>query len=315
MDRILTELQRVLGVPIDLSFIHHLSNVGVQANIAAKNNYFISWFARLPQTVFHRDTETQYRLIDSVTGATIDTLIKIKHEGESGIMYRSPEHFYKPFTIVPEAFNPSSILFDDDVFMDEFKLRNLLTEIFIQTVLWCDPEVSRYFSRPHHLYKLSETSYLIDMEVIQGYTLEETLNDRSPITLRVLKPFISEIAKLLTYLQEKKQFQHGDLHNQNILVDTRGQLKIIDFGKSSVILGDMIFGYSAPKGDLWDPEYFSQCKDISDLLQSIITYQAAKCDPQTLRFLKTVSTCIPEEILTKLNMIGGRRKSRRSRII
>ena len=70
-------------------------------------------------------------------------------------------------------------------------------------------------------------------EYIEGQTLAQWAQDNPKPSLEVVRSFIEQIAKGLNAFH-KMDMLHQDLRPENIMLDTEGTLKIIDFGSVSI---------------------------------------------------------------------------------
>jgi serine/threonine protein kinase len=165
------------------------------------------------------------------------------HEtGSFGAMYRSEDgrRIYKSITItVPEHIR--TIARKAEFF--EEKLRNIFIETFIQTILVCDPDVGSNICRPLQLFRdpktvglgpLGDTMTLyILMEPIQ-FTFASYVNHKHGIQMKWFAPFLKQLGHTLAVLKQKYNYTHRDLHSGNVMIDAAGNIKIIDFGYSSL---------------------------------------------------------------------------------
>lgn len=116
-----------------------------------------------------------------------------------------------------------------------------------------DPNVVRVIShprRPSHLYYLTE--------YIEGPTLTEWRTSRSEVEIRDVVDLVRQLASGLRAF-ERQEMIHQDLKPDNVLVDSEGRARIIDFGSCWVagiqeiaapIARDVALGtasYSAPE--------------------------------------------------------------------
>ncbi len=74
--------------------------------------------------------------------------------------------------------------------------------------------------------------YLV-MEYIEGQTLRSLL-DKGPLPFRQAVDITSQVADALT-LAGEKQIIHRDIKSENIMVNDRGQVKILDFGLAKMV--------------------------------------------------------------------------------
>ena len=117
-------------------------------------------------------------------------------------------------------------------------------------------------------------------EYIEGQTLTQWLTDNPKPNLETVRGMVEQIAKgLLAF--HRKEMLHQDLRPENIMIDTTGTIKIIDFG-STRVAGIMEISNEINRQNLLGtaqysaPEYFlgengTNASDIFSL--GVITYQ------------------------------------------
>lgn len=117
-------------------------------------------------------------------------------------------------------------------------------------------------------------------EYIEGQTLTQWLTDNPKPNLETVRGIVEQIAKgLLAF--HRKEMLHQDLRPENIMIDTTGTIKIIDFG-STRVAGIMEISNEINRQNLLGtaqysaPEYFlgengTNASDIFSL--GVITYQ------------------------------------------
>ncbi len=82
--------------------------------------------------------------------------------------------------------------------------------------------------RIKHFFSHGEET-VIAMEYIDGMTLEEKIKSDTQLTLEEAVRIISEVLDTLSYAHEKKIY-HRDIKPGNIMIDSSGNVKVIDFG-------------------------------------------------------------------------------------
>lgn len=99
-----------------------------------------------------------------------------------------------------------------------------------------------------------DTPY-IEMEFVQGESLEDRLGARGGLPLEEALPIFAQIASAVAYLHERG-IRHRDIKPANLLIDASGAVKLVDFGLameadgSRLTRGDMSFGtvsYAPPE--------------------------------------------------------------------
>ncbi len=86
-------------------------------------------------------------------------------------------------------------------------------------------------------YKAGETEdgiYFFCMEYIEGESLLSMIKSKGRIPLDEALPLFIEVADALDYGWQTHKFTHGDIKPENIMVTTRGQAKLADFGLAKV---------------------------------------------------------------------------------
>jgi hypothetical protein len=107
---------------------------------------------------------------------------------------------------------------DDNYLITEFKKLALLSG---------EPEIATvYYLSNGKIPKETKSCYV--MEFIEGKTLETFLNSRNSIIYEVASDLIMQLASGLEKAHNYEIY-HSDLHNENIIINKFGYLKIIDF--------------------------------------------------------------------------------------
>jgi len=70
-------------------------------------------------------------------------------------------------------------------------------------------------------------------EYIEGQTLEQWISDNSPADVSIVRPLVKQIITALRAFQRQEMI-HQDLKPGNIMIDTQGTVKIIDFGSTKI---------------------------------------------------------------------------------
>lgn len=79
----------------------------------------------------------------------------------------------------------------------------------------------------------------ICMEYMDGGSLDLVLKKAGSIPEKILGKVTIAVFKGLNYLREKHQIMHRDVKPSNILVNSRGEIKICDFGVSGQLIDSM----------------------------------------------------------------------------
>lgn len=175
-----------------------------------------------------------------------------------------------PETRIPVALKvPASEIQDDPAALERFSMEEWIARRID------NPHVLKPCPRthtPHYLYGV--------MEYIEGQTLTQWLADHPKPELAKIRDIIEQIGQGLRAFH-RQEMVHQDLRPDNILIDTQGTVKIIDFGSVSVagVAESQVQGErNAVLGTVQyaAPEYFlgHQGTAQSDIFSlGVITYQ------------------------------------------
>lgn len=85
------------------------------------------------------------------------------------------------------------------------------------------------------------------MELLQGPTLEQLLDDRTRLSSREARQYTMDMVEGLEYLHQRG-ILHRDLKPRNVIVDDRSGLKILDFGLARASTGTVLTAAGAVVG-------------------------------------------------------------------
>ncbi|XP_030045650.1 LOW QUALITY PROTEIN: dual specificity mitogen-activated protein kinase kinase 1 [Microcaecilia unicolor] len=85
----------------------------------------------------------------------------------------------------------------------------------------------------------SDGEISICMENMDGGSLDQVLKKAGKIPEKILGKVSIAVIKGLTYLREKHKIMHRDVKPSNILVNSRGEIKLCDFGVSGQLIDSM----------------------------------------------------------------------------
>lgn len=107
----------------------------------------------------------------------------------------------------------------------------------------------------------SEGRWWYAMELVEGISLGERLEEQGPLTERQALRFFEPLVDALQYAHEAG-VTHRDVKPANILIDPHGQARLVDLG---LAIGDDDPALTSPGGTLGTPHYISpeQAKDPS----------------------------------------------------
>uniref|UniRef100_UPI0040490B2A protein kinase domain-containing protein n=1 Tax=Gelidibacter sp. TaxID=2018083 RepID=UPI0040490B2A len=148
----------------------------------------------------------------------------------------------------------------------------LTTEFKKLALLSGEPEIATvYYLATGQLSNTSKSCYIMDY--IDGQTLQQFLDKRDSIIYEVLLDLTLQLA---SGLEKAHNFEiyHSDLHNENILINDFGYLKLIDF---------LWYDYNLPKDT-------NQKKDIDDF-KRIIGEFYSKCKKSDKIRFKLIFEC------------------------
>uniref|UniRef100_A0A671WMG8 Dual specificity mitogen-activated protein kinase kinase 2 n=1 Tax=Sparus aurata TaxID=8175 RepID=A0A671WMG8_SPAAU len=85
----------------------------------------------------------------------------------------------------------------------------------------------------------SDGEISICMEHMDGGSLDQVLKEAGRIPEEILGKVSIAVLRGLAYLREKHQIMHRDVKPSNILVNSRGEIKLCDFGVSGQLIDSM----------------------------------------------------------------------------
>ena len=216
------------------------------------------------------------------------------------------------------------------------KLRELLTEPFINCILQQDPLAAPFTCKLHKVYfrPINENKaedveesieFIFKLEDLQGDTVGEEMKkkigDDADENLKILFKVYGPLLEVLQALRDKYSFEHGDLHEDNIMfvqkpnwnTNTNLEVKMIDFAKSSLKVGNKQYGilnnrydeasYLVPKA-----QYGRLPQHLTDKMIGFI-HKDKLTDDDFKQFLKVF---LDEYKKTK-GQLGGERSGRQTR--
>ena len=221
----------------------------------------------------------------------------------SGIMYRSKRsnEIYKKIPI-----------------QSRYEIDEFFLEAFIAVVLSTHPAVGENICVPtrafrsmgtvHESVRISDLSasarpgavkerslYLL-MDVIP-YNYKSWML-RLPAGTSIIQyytPIIRQVAEVLAGLEDYR-FSHNDLHNENFLITEGGQVKLIDFGRSSVRFNGNYYGNK--RDSFLEPTFEFSC----DMLTFLVSMYTASGNAELRAFIKSFFVH-PVDGLNLLDMI------------
>jgi serine/threonine protein kinase len=178
--------------------------------------------------------------------------------------------------------------------------------------------VARRINSAHVLKPCVQTrkrNYIyIASEFIEGKTLRQWMRDNPSPSLEVVRDIAEQVAKGLQAFH-RMDMLHQDIRPENIMIDSAGTLKIIDFGSTRVagiteiespLLQQHLLGtaqYSAPEYFLGDvgsvqSDQFSLAVLVYELLSGKLPYgaQVAKCKTRAAQHRLCYRSIIEDEL-------------------
>ncbi len=107
--------------------------------------------------------------------------------------------------------------------------KSLLDESIVQTKLLNHPNIVKLLT-----VDIIENIILMVMEYISGTDLESLLDSEQKLTIQTSLKYFNQILSALKFAHEKK-IVHRDIRPSNILIDKEDNIKITDFGTSTLL--------------------------------------------------------------------------------
>ena len=222
----------------------------------------------------------------------------------AGIMYRSK--------LTNEIYKKIRIDVDE---VDD--LINFFLEAFVAVILSTHPTVGENICVPTRAFRsvgiarksgrvadsgasaqpLAAPSLYLLMDVIPYNYI--SWGRRRPAGTSILQcylPIIRQIATVLALLENDFRFCHNDLHVENFLITEGGEVKLIDFGRSSVRFNGNYYGNI--RDNFTQPSFEFSC----DMLTFLVNMHASIGNPELRAFIKALFVH-PVDGLNLLDMI------------
>lgn len=128
-------------------------------------------------------------------------------------------------------------------------LKLIFKEVIIQTLLESDTTYGKHICRIYKVYR-NGNSCIFQMESLETtldklIDIEEYEKNPEPIN-SVVQKVLTKVLEIIKYFNSTYEFCHNDLSTSNIMMPKTGnvlsQVKLIDFGQSSVKIGDIQIG-------------------------------------------------------------------------
>jgi serine/threonine protein kinase len=242
------------------NIIDKLSAESGSKNLSIPYGRFTELALNLPTIEVTMFDENKGRVkINSVT----DVIKRIGGGSYGTIFLGKSGSVYKRITMQ----NFANLSKEQRIYYTELFHREFFIEAFIQTVLQCDTTYGNNIARLEGVYKdklVKETSHLPEafkkytyfykMENIP-YTFSGYVNSlaSTDVSGKIITKF-QDLGVMLEYFMETYGFFHRDLHGGNIMFDTRGNIKLIDFGLSCIKVDSV--QYSVKNNDCMSSDLF-----------------------------------------------------------
>ncbi|NXF14128.1 MP2K2 kinase, partial [Smithornis capensis] len=102
-----------------------------------------------------------------------------------------------------------------------------------------DPVSDSSFGRRLRFLGLDSLELVFFPEKLDGGSLDQVLKEAKRIPEEILGKVSIAVLRGLAYLREKHQIMHRDVKPSNILVNSRGEIKLCDFGVSGQLIDSM----------------------------------------------------------------------------
>ena len=124
--------------------------------------------------------------------------------------------------------------------------KDVYREALIEGFLASDPRYGNNICRIDSMYKDPDELlvFYYKLESIDQ-TLAEYLDTLGEVHTETLANILYRIARILKHFDKNYAFHHNDLHSFNIMVNSQGIYKIIDFGLSCIKIGPYTYGREA----------------------------------------------------------------------
>lgn len=143
----------------------------------------------------------------------------------------------------------------------------------------------------------SDGEISICMEHMDGGSLDQVLKEARRIPEEILGKVSIAVLRGLAYLREKHQIMHRDVKPSNILVNSRGEIKLCDFGVSGQLIDSMANSFVGTRSYM-SPErlqgtHYSVQSDIWSMGLSLVEMAIGRypIPPPDMRELEAIFQC------------------------
>lgn len=165
-------------------------------------------------------------------------------------------------------------------------------------------------------YFIEDGRQYMVIERISGANLRSYIRDRGAVSEKQAIRWAGELVKIVSYLHsQEKPIVHRDLTPENLILDMKGSLVLIDFGSANEFVGT-VTGTLVGKPSYIAPEQFSgHAKPQSDLysIGAILSFILTGNDPEPLTVAtpKTSNPVISDELdqlVQQLTQLDARKR-------
>lgn len=161
----------------------------------------------------------------------------------------------------------------------------------------------------------NDRQYMV-LERISGANLRAYIRDRGAVSEKQALKWAAELVKIVSYLHKQEPpIVHRDLTPENLILDMKGSLVLIDFGSANEFVGT-VTGTLVGKPSYIAPEQFSgHAKPQSDLysIGAILSFILTGTDPEPLTVAspKTTNPIVStelEQLVQELTQLDARKR-------
>lgn len=116
---------------------------------------------------------------------------------------------------------------------------------------------------------LANSELSICMEYMDGLSLDVLLKKAGRITEPRVGRIAVAVTRGLAYLKEEHNILHRDVKPSNILVNTRGEIKLCDFGVSGVLIDSMANSFVGTRSYMAPERLTTSCYDVKSDVWSL----------------------------------------------
>lgn len=152
-------------------------------------------------------------------------------------------------------------------------------------------------------YFIEDGRQYMVLERLTGANLRTFIKDRGAVSYKQAMKWISELVDILSYLHSRKPaIVHRDLTPENLVLDMRGSLVLIDFGSANEFIHTCT-GTLVGKPSYIAPEQFSGHSTLQSDLYSLgavihFMFTGQDAEPLTVASPQSVNATVPQDVET-----------------